>query len=187
MILEKEIKISLSLDEYNKVDKLFAWTKEYYQVNHYYGNEIDILSHSNTYRVREKNGIIKMQVKIPEKRQGSLRIKKEYEIEIKRVPQKIQKEELTNLTGLYFEEDKYYIGKLLTYRKECLAFKNVEICIDMNEYLNKIDYGLEVEYKNEYPDYIIEFLEENGIKLSEKVEGKSTRYMRELLRQKNMW
>ncbi|MBO6166692.1 MAG: CYTH domain-containing protein [Eubacterium sp.] len=179
---EKEIKVLLSKDEYNRLDVLFCWSKDYYQINHYYGNESLFDSDLNTYRVREKNGKIKIQVKIPEKKEGSLHIKKEYEKEINSVPEIIKKEELTEITGIPFDEDKEYIGKLTTHRKECLDYENVEICLDKNEYLNKTDYEIEIEFKGEYPEEITSILERNGIKTSETVDGKNTRYMKEFLR-----
>ena len=179
---EKEIKVLLSLDEYNKLGELFNWSKDYYQVNHYYGKESMIDSDMNTYRVREKNGKIKIQVKIPEKKEGSLHVKKEYEKEIEAVPEKIRKEELTEITGIRFDEDKEYIGKLTTHRKECLDYENVEICLDKNDYLNRTDYEIEIEFRGEYPEEITSLLERNGIKTGNVVDGKNTRYMKELLR-----
>lgn len=181
---EKEIKVLLSSDEYNRMVDLFDWTKDYYQINHYYGNESVLDIEPNTYRVREKNGKIKIQVKIPELKEGSLHIKREYEKEIEAVPSVIRKEELSELTGKSFDEDKEYIGKLTTHRKECLDYSDVEICLDKNEYLNKTDYEIEIEFKGDYPEAIISILEKNGIKTDLVVEGKNTRYMKELLKQK---
>lgn len=181
---EIEIKILLTMDEYELLDGIFCWNEDYYQVNHHYGAESIIASDLNTYRVREKNGKIKIQVKIPELKEGSLHIKKEFEKEIEAVPSVIRKEELSELTGKSFDEDKEYIGKLTTHRKECLDYSDVEICLDKNEYLNKTDYEIEIEFKGDYPEAIISILEKNGIKTDLVVEGKNTRYMKELLKQK---
>ena len=70
---------------------------------------------------------------------------------------------------------------MVTKRKECLKYENVEICLDKNEYLNKTDYEIEIEYKGEYPWPIISILESNEIVISSEVEGKNSRYLRELI------
>ncbi|MBO4864021.1 MAG: CYTH domain-containing protein [Eubacterium sp.] len=178
---EKEIKILLNKEEYEKVNDLFEWSKDYIQITHYYGSDINIKSKNNTYRVREKNGKIKIQVKIPKSYDGSLHVKMEYEREISDIPEVLTKEELSNITGISILEDKMYIGKLVTRRKECIKYENVEICLDKNEYLNKTDYEIEIEFKGGYPWSIISILENNGIVTSSVVEGKNSRYLRELM------
>ena len=182
---EKEIKVLISLDEYNRIDKMFDWSKVYSQINHYYGNRYDLSSEVNTYRVREKNGKIRIQIKIPERNEGALHIKREYEKEIDFVPDRITKEELTEITGLIFDEDKVYIGKLSTQRKEYNGFENIELCLDKNEYLDKVDYEIEIEFRGGYPEEIISLLKKNGIEIRDIVDGKNTRYVKELLKKYN--
>ena len=182
---EKEIKILLTKDEYQKLDGIFDWSKDYIQTNHYYGSEEDIISKTNTYRVREKNGKIKIQVKMPISYDGSLHIKKEYEKDINSVPGVLSKEELSEITGHDFNNDKEYIGKLETRRKECLKYDNVEICLDKNDYLGKTDYEIEVEFKGAYPTEIISVLETNGLNTTASVEGKNSRYMKALIAKRN--
>lgn len=182
MNIEKEIKIVLTEDEYHVVNTIFKWDNEYEQINHYYGSSDDIRMKTNTYRVREKEGKVKLQLKIPEKYEGSLHIKNEYEKEILVIPDVLRKEELEEMTGLLFLEDKSYIGKLVTWRKQCLQYKGIEICLDKNEYLNKIDYEIEIEYKDDYPRGVIDILESYGIKTDAFVEGKNKRYLKEMIR-----
>ena len=182
---EKEIKILLTKDEYQKLDGIFDWSKDYIQTNHYYGGEEDIISKTNTYRVRDKNGKIKIQIKMPVSYDGSLHIKKEYEKEINSVPEVLSKEELSEITGKDFKDDKEYIGKLETRRKECLKYDNVEICLDKNNYLGKIDYEIEIEFKGEYPKDVISILEKNGVRADASVLGKYSRYMRTLVAKRN--
>lgn len=56
MIEEKEIKILLSKEEYNRVAELFRWDKEFIQTNYYYGNNETVDSDNTTIRIREKEG-----------------------------------------------------------------------------------------------------------------------------------
>lgn len=68
IIEEKEIKILLSKEEYNRVAALFRWDKEFTQTNYYYGNNETVDSDNTTIRVREKEGKFFLQVKIPEQK-----------------------------------------------------------------------------------------------------------------------
>ena len=180
MNTEKEVKVLLNVDEYERLSRLFEWSNDYIQVNHYYGNTDRESINENTYRVREKNGGIKLQVKIPIIYDGSLHIKQEYEREINYVPRVLKTKDLSELTGGFISEDKEYIGRLVTRRKECFQFEDVEICLDRNRYLGKTDYEIEVEYKGHYPTEIISILEKNGINTEVYVEGKYSRYMKTL-------
>lgn len=177
---EKEIKILISENEYNRLNNLFHWSKDYVQVNHYYGSDTDVVSKTNTYRVREKNSKLKLQVKIPELYDNSLHIKKEYEKDIDSIPTVLTKEILSKVTNTNIPEDKRYLGKLVTRRKECHEFDNVEVCLDKNEYLNKTDFELEIEFKKEYPQTVLTILNDCGIMTDASVEGKYSRYMRYL-------
>ncbi len=37
-MIEKEIKILLSKEQYEKIEKIFSWKKEFNQTNFYYGD-----------------------------------------------------------------------------------------------------------------------------------------------------
>lgn len=179
MDIEKEIKILVTLEEYKKIERLFNWSNDYIQVNHYYGDTKDINFSTDTYRVREKKGKKVLQVKISVKNEGALHIKKEYEKELYSVPPKLKKSELMDLVGGEFD-DKDYIGKLITRRKECLDFCDIIICLDANTYLDTNDYEVEIEFKGKRPDYIIEMFNNNGITIDPQIEGKYTRFLKRL-------
>ena len=59
-------------------------------------------------------------------------------------------------------------------------YKGVEIALDKNEYLDVTDYELEIEYENEYPQYILDMLKEYNIKIHSNTSGKNKRFRKRL-------
>lgn len=88
------------------------------------------------------------------------------EKEIGRIYDLINKDILIQLTGYVFEEDMKLIGKLKTEMSICNKYEGIEIAIDKNEYLDVTDYELEIEYRNEYPKYIMNLLERINVSTS---------------------
>lgn len=182
MIEEKEVKILLKESEYEKLNSIFKWDKEFVQKNFYYGDSNFLNSEDKlaTIRVREKNNILMLQVKIPILKNNSLHIKKEYEKEINYIPKCISKTELEELTGVKTFSDVFQIGVLSTSRKICSQYENIEICLDKNEYLCKTDYEIEIEYKSEYPENIINIIKQLNIDTSNDIDGKNTRFIKRM-------
>ena len=178
MLIEKEIKIILTNEQYEYLMNTFDWEPVFEQINHYYGS--NIYSDSNiTIRIRENNGY-KLQVKIPKSIEGSLHIKEEYEIKVDGICSKINRKTLQNLTGYSFDEDKELLGELITKRRICNAYKDIQIALDENDYLEIKDYEIEIEYINEYPKVIIEKLKALDIDISKEVKGKHSRFIERL-------
>lgn len=178
-MLEKEIKVLLSEDEFNQVLETFEWEEPFKQVNYYYGSD-KFYNEDITIRIREYNGY-KLQVKIPKSVRDSLHIKEEFEEPIDKVYSSINKERLTTLTNHQFDEDKKMLGHLTTIRRVYKYSANVEISLDENFYLDKKDYELEIEYKNEYPIEVINLFEEGYINFSNPVKGKNKRFVEHLI------
>ncbi|MBS5620732.1 CYTH domain-containing protein [Eubacterium sp.] len=178
-MLEKEIKILLSVKEYNELFNIFEFEKPFIQTNYYYGNREDVID-DVTIRIRQKNDILRLQVKIPQYINGSIHIKEEYEEEIDAVYDVIDKKILKKVTERNFENDLPLIGKLVTKRAICKKYKGVEIALDKNEYLDVTDYELEIEYENEYPQYILDMLKEYNIKIHSNTSGKNKRFRKRL-------
>lgn len=180
MIEEKEVKILLSKEEYNRVAELFRWDKEFVQINYYYGNNETVYSYgdNSTIRVREKEGKHFLQVKIPEQKRGSLHIKKEYEEQVSDIPDHISRLELERLTGQIFNKDVMLLGKLITVRKESQLSNDILICLDKNGYLNKTDYEIEMEFNQVYPHEVINMLENIGIRTNKEIVGKFSRFIK---------
>jgi uncharacterized protein YjbK len=180
-MIEKEIKIMLTKHQYDIVDQLFSWDKEFVQVNHYYTEQTNKKPKDiSTIRIREKDGGLKLQVKVPVSQNGSLSIKDEYETRVEQIEAIISGEQLTRLTGIPFADAKL-IGSLITYRRLCMDYTGIEICLDKNEYLNYVDYELELEYTEAVNEndlaIIISLLDRQGIKGEGKVYGKCLRFM----------
>lgn len=177
-MIEKEIKILLTKAQYQQVEKLFYWDKDYLQTNHYY-NDPDNLKENqgNTIRVREKAGEFRLQVKAFISKEGNLHIMREYEKKVDKLHEVITSTDLEDLTGMKFS-NLHCIGSLATQRKECNTYEGVTICLDKNTYLDIEDYELELEYTGDYPEYLLVKLKENGIYTGaeEDVDGKNIRF-----------
>ena len=178
-MLEKEVKILLSIQEYERLFSIFDFEEPFIQTNYYYENSKSAIKNV-TIRIREKNDKYKLQVKIPKNIEGSIHIKEEYEEDIDKVYETIDKEILKQATEIDFEDDLLLIGKLVTKRLVCNKYDDVVIALDANKYLDVKDYELEIEYCNEYPQYIMDILKEHDIKINDLVLGKNNRFNKRL-------
>ena len=89
-MIEKEIKILLSKEQYEKIEKVFSWKKKFTQINFYYGDLEKIDENGElTVRVRQNGDNYKLQIKKPVVYDEALHIKEEYERDIKDLPDKI--------------------------------------------------------------------------------------------------
>lgn len=179
IMIEKEIKVILNYDEYKKVLNEFCFQLPIIQTNYYYQSEGE--PKDITIRIREKNNKYMLQIKIPRQKEKSLHIKEEYEEPIEGVQKKIGKEKIEMVCGNKFTNDAIYIGKLVTERSLCTVYNNIEMALDVNDYLGISDYELEIEYKDKYPTEIVKKLKKLGIKVDECVEGKNTRFNNRLM------
>lgn len=91
-----------------------------------------------------------------------IHINREYEKEIEIIPYIITKEELNNLCGVDFFEDRYLLNILVTERRNYICEDNI-ISLDRNSYLGITDYELEIEYKNKIIEKIKKKLEQEKI------------------------
>lgn len=65
-MIEKEIKILLSKEQYEKIEKVFSWKKKFTQINFYYGDLEKIDENGElTVRVRQNGDNYKLQIKKP--------------------------------------------------------------------------------------------------------------------------
>lgn len=174
---EKEIKLLLTKVEYERIRSLFAFETPYVQTNYYYGHEN--LDPRITIRIRKKNDL-KLQIKIPVRINGTLHIKEEYEGTVDEIYDILPFEKVRNIYDVGVDSDLYLLGSLCTNRRICTLFPNVEIALDQNRYLGKIDYELEIEYKGDYPIQVTDILEKEKIFLKGNTKGKKTRFMEEL-------
>jgi uncharacterized protein YjbK len=180
-MLEKELKVALSKDEYEKIEKLIKWEDVYDQINFYYakaGNE-DVKG-TPTVRIRSKKKGMKLEVKMPvSSNEGSVKQHEEYAMDIDHIPGVIEKETLNKLLGRSDMEDVQLLGYLSTKRMISTKYPGTEIALDMNEYYGKVDYELEVEFIDELPKELLDELSFLNIDMNKKVTGKYRRFINE--------
>lgn len=172
--IEREIKISLTQEQYKTAEKLFQWGKIIEQTNFYYIPQRD--SGMTSIRVRQIGDKYFLQLKAPISENGALHVKKEFERELDSLPETLTAQELSQLVGRDFPASDL-AGSLHTQRKLCTDFDHVEICLDKSEYLGLTDYELELEYTADYPEKPLEILKNAGITQEEAVIGKYARFM----------
>ena len=172
--IEREIKISLTQEQYKTAEKLFQWNKIIEQTNFYYIPQRD--SVMTSIRVRQIGEKYFLQLKAPISENGALHVKKEYEQQLDSLPEKLTAQELSQLMGRDFPAADL-AGSLYTQRKLCTDFDHVEICLDKSKYLGLTDYELELEYTADYPEKPLEILKNAGITQGEAVIGKYARFM----------
>lgn len=142
-MLEYEMKVLLSYDEYSILSETFqkitpnvTQTNYYYDTNDFKLNELGI-----TCRIREKNG--------------------KYEATIKDhsfAPNKCSIEHSKTVCSQYDDSlfknmDTRLHGKLVTERVTIYSNNKSEIVLDKNTYLGVSDYELEIEYSPEQEEY----------------------------------
>lgn len=182
--VEKEIKILLDEEQYLEVMNYFNFEKPVEQMNYYYAND-EIINSDITIRIRKKLGQVKLQFKVPQKIEGSLHVKAEYEHKVDEVSDYISKEEIYNVCGFSCKDDAKLLGNLKTIRRICNAYPNVEIALDKNLYFDVVDYEIELEYIGEFPQDILDELEKINIYSGKDISGKNKRFLNEYKKQSN--
>lgn len=100
--IEREIKISLTQEQYKTAEKLFQWGKIIEQTNFYYIPQRD--SGMTSIRVRQIGDRYFLQLKAPISENGALHVKKEFERELDSLPEKLTAQELSQLVGRDFPD-----------------------------------------------------------------------------------
>jgi len=171
-IVEREVKYLLSQGIYEKFNQLFPWTKSYWQVNHYYSPK-DKIHSKMTIRIRQVDCDLRLEIKHILSKEP--RIAKEYSKIVDKIKYNILCNEIYEISGIKCDAV-YYIGDLITFRKEYEYSEGVKICLDQSFYIGKIDYELEIEYVSKYPIDLVEKIENiYGVTIQHK--GKYTRFI----------
>lgn len=181
---EKELKVLLTNDQYLRLRNKFESKLIYNQINFYYSDENQIIKKKDiTVRVREKEGKVSLQVKIPCGEQGLIHRKNEFQKTIDAIPMTIDGKILSEITALSLP-DVSMKGYLITERRITKWGRHTEICLDRNQYLGIVDYELEVEYNDKIPGEIFSVLENERISLVE-TKGKCSRFFEQFERRRN--
>ena len=175
-MLETELKCMLTEEEYKRLETMFDWDWVKEQVNSYYSDPSLLLKkHGITLRVRTKDGISKIQIKVHKNSDSPLQICEESEYDIDHIPECFTEDEVEKMTGIRTKAS--LLGSLTTLRHSLMYCDGVEICLDRNDYLDKTDHELEVEYTGEMPDELRAKLSGAGIEFRDPAVGKCTRFM----------
>lgn len=180
-MLEKELKVLLTKEQYEKIDKLISWEDVYDQINFYYAKEgNEDIPGTPTVRIRSKKGKMQLEVKVPvSANAGSIMQHEEYAKDIAYIPPVILRETLNDLLERTDMQDTKLLGFLYTNRRISTKYEGCEIALDKNEYLGKTDYELEVEFTDELPCELLREFEFLNIDQSRKVTGKYRRFIHE--------
>lgn len=175
-MIEKELKVILTQEQYECLRGRFRWNEIRLQKNHYYVDVHNRMkSEDITVRARECKGKIYLQVKMPIQNEGPVHVKKEFEALLDSIPDEISGEFLTSLCTAEFPTVRR-IGDLTTERCIFKWDEHTEVCLDKNSYWNMVDYEIEVEYQGELDEAILNLFAENNIKIENHVEGKCRRF-----------
>lgn len=175
-MLEKEVKIMLTEEEYERCKGLFDFGAPLRQVNNYYYSR-KCSERGISVRVREVGGEVLLQVKVPVSTEGSLAVREELEKKLHFVPERIGAETLEEVCGV--ADSAVRRGSLETRRSICKT-GDTEICLDKNTYLGVTDYEIELEYTGEYPKQLLDRLAEAGITADKPQKSKLGRFLKRL-------
>lgn len=179
-MLEQEFKALISKEQFEKIRYNYTWDKKFTQVNHYYFDNNDyIIKNEITVRVREKDNSYKLQIKIPESIRSNIHIKNEFSMPFDNVPQVISGDVLKKLCGFDVGDVKR-LGELKTERRTKKISNSVKLFLDKNEYLNTIDFEVEIEYLNDESE-ITNLVRELGLSKSAVTYGKKTRFVQKFI------
>lgn len=175
---ETELKSIIDEELYEKVEKNFEWESIKEQKNYYYTDEAGTLRSKHIMvRIREINGIAKIQVKFHKNSNSPLQICEENEYEIDDIPDFLSEELTKKITGENVGR-LYKMGCAVT-KRNSLVHNGSELCLDKTTYFDKTDYEVEVEYEDKMSAELLMRLTSLGVKFNEKSVGKFSRFLKE--------
>ncbi|MGN0163124.1 MAG: CYTH domain-containing protein [Candidatus Ornithomonoglobus sp.] len=178
-MLETELKCMLDEHTYLELEKMFEWDWVKEQINSYYTDPHNELKKNGiTLRVRTKDNVNKIQIKVHKNANSPLQICEEAEFNTPDIPESFTPGQVMEMTGL--EVPAALLGSLTTLRHSLMYTDGVEICLDKNDYLDKTDYEIEVEYTKEIPAELMNKLSAAGVRFEAAAVGKCTRFMQRL-------
>ena len=178
-MLETELKCMLTKEQYERLEKAFSWDWVKEQVNSYYSDlKNELKKNGITLRVRTKDNVNKIQVKVHKNANSPLQICEEAEFPIDNIPDGFTAEECEKMTG--FALPVTCLGSLTTLRHSLFYCDGVEICLDKNDFLDKTDYEIEIEYTKDIPNELTDILRGCGVEFKAASVGKCSRFMMRL-------
>ncbi len=185
-MIEKEIKAIITEEQYKAISTLYPWGSTKPQINHYYTDENGELKKQGiTFRIRTIDEKHIVQVKKHLNRESVLQISEEKEFPIDSLPDSFSSDEIKGMTDLAVAVN--HIGDLTTLRSSYSYCEGVEICLDKNSFLDRVDYEIEIEYTSSIPDSLLNELLQIGVSFDKKASGKYSRFvtrLKEILKSK---
>ncbi len=177
-MLETELKCIITKEIYEKIKSAFEWNSSAEQVNHYYTDKNGVLRDNRVMvRVRVRNGVSKLQVKLQKNAGSPLQICEETEYAIDGAPLEIPSETALKATG-FDVGTLTRMGFAKTLRHSLMWDSSTEICLDMTEYFGITDYEIEVEYTGEMKQELLDKLADLGVSFEKNSVGKFTRFLK---------
>lgn len=187
-MVEYEYKMLLDYCEYMKIiqkindRKEFIEMKENIQINYYYDFEDNkLLKKGVTCRARQIDNKLKLQLKVVKKRGCDYKVNKEFELPLEKLSKTIDLERIgwdkvVDIKGIVLLK-----GSLITHRKKWCFENNIEVFLDKNYYLGKIDYEIELEFLPGNEDDALKLVRVlTGKEIKKSCNGKKTRFFKKL-------
>lgn len=140
----------LSKEEYDRIKAVYEWDSEINQVNYYYDTADFYLRRNDiTFRIREIDGTYRLQIKYQDTSDSQYASKVEVEYPIEGVKKHFSILECPKyLSKIEINSDLILLGSLKTNRW-IKKLDITKICLDYNQYLDKEDFELELEFKDD--------------------------------------
>ena len=146
--IERELKLLLTKEEYEKIGKSYDFSEGFIQTNTYYDSNDSLLKERKcAMRIRTIDNHYYFTLKI--KSDSITHIELEKEIDTNQLEQIKDLEILGWMKEYNIPKDCIEIASFTTYRK-VLETDEATICLDENRFKNHIDYEMEYEYKKEH-------------------------------------
>lgn len=152
-MIEKEYKVILNVNQYDKLLEKISFTKFINQTNYYFDTcNFELAKLGYTVRIRKYNDgrlILQVKKKLKEKEEG-VTVKREFETSVYSVPETIAVSEIELIIGERLNLETHYIKKLghMVTSRGVAYLDNCELALDKNYYLGFTDYELEIEFEN---------------------------------------
>jgi len=191
---EYEYKLLLNKDDYSNIltDLIERYNKydEILHINYYFDTK-DNLFHRNdiTFRVRQKEETLYLEIKTPVKKENNLSIKNEISKRIssfKEISKEIKNIELPFQSYC----DITLLGTLVTERIKFIVNDKISIEMDKSFYLGKTDYEIEIEFDSENQEIAEKLFDNLSLKVMNRLfspGGKRERFFIELLSQNDVF
>lgn len=179
--IEKEYKILVSKEQFDKLCSLYKSLNFITQVNTYYDTvNRDIQKHKGAMRIRERNGKFLFTLKMSQKNEHDL-IECECEVTENSIFA-LQTKEITELLQEYNIYGNFIPLTTLVTKRAVFETEYAELCFDINTYGQHTDYEIEYEFKKEHDGRSVfqKLLNHVGLKFKENCSSKIQRALQEM-------